>query len=101
MAGRWSTPWNRKNRYNALSIPPAGNSTVSSINRPAETDQITHKFPRRGLILNQGVTSTARPSTGSSDGLPDSRPLGNNQVPVPEIRMRSPNATAATQAGIR
>ena len=47
-AGRSSMPWNRRSRYNARSIPPAGNSTASSVNRPAEPGQITHKFPRRG-----------------------------------------------------
>ena len=31
-----STPWNRKNRYSALSMPPVGSFTVSSANRRAE-----------------------------------------------------------------
>src|SRR5690242_10813204 len=30
------TPWNRKNRYSALSMPPVGSFTVSSANRRAE-----------------------------------------------------------------
>src|SRR5260370_37552321 len=47
-AGPWSTPWNRKNRSSAHSIPPVGSFTVSSANRLAERGRITHKFPRRG-----------------------------------------------------
>ena len=34
--GLSSMPWNRKNPYNGLLIPPAGNYTASSTKRPAD-----------------------------------------------------------------
>jgi hypothetical protein len=83
--GRWSMPWNRKNPYNGLLIPPAGNSTASSTKRPADpakspTDSADEAFaehrPRCGrscsnplasqsprLHLAGNVSCPARPSS--------------------------------------
>ena len=38
-------PWNRRRTNSAPSIPLAGNSTVSSVNRPAESGQIHPQIP--------------------------------------------------------
>jgi hypothetical protein len=42
---RWSTPWNRRRTNSVPSIPLAGNSTASSVNRPAESRQIHPQIP--------------------------------------------------------
>src|SRR5262245_61703110 len=50
--GPLSTPWNRKSRYSAPSIPPAASFTASSVLR-AEARKITHRFSRRGIFFRR------------------------------------------------
>src|ERR1022692_1854947 len=41
----WSMLWNRRRTNSVPSIPLAGNSTASSLNRPAESGQIHPQIP--------------------------------------------------------
>src|SRR5262245_54482846 len=52
--GRWSTPWNRKSRYSARSIPPVASFTVSVTNRLNEPWSKHPQIPPTRLPVDVG-----------------------------------------------